>query len=56
MGQLTNISINFDKIDQTRLTKDKSGNLWLNLSSRSITQKERRVKTIRDKFFMVIWV
>lgn len=32
MGQLTNISINFDKIDQTRLSKDKSGNLWLNLS------------------------
>ena len=32
MGTLTNISINFDKIDQTRLSKDKSGNLWLNLS------------------------
>jgi hypothetical protein len=32
MGQLTNISINFDKIDQSRLTKDKNGNSWLNLS------------------------
>jgi hypothetical protein len=32
MGQLTNISINFNKIDQSRLTIDKNGNLWLNLS------------------------
>lgn len=32
MGTLTNISINFNKIDQTRLSKDKNGNLWLNLS------------------------
>ena len=32
MGQLTNISINFNKIDQSRLTIDKNGNSWLNLS------------------------
>ena len=32
MGTLTNISINFNKIDQTRLSKDKNGNSWLNLS------------------------
>jgi hypothetical protein len=32
MGQLTNISINFNKIDQSRLTIDKKGNSWLNLS------------------------
>ena len=32
MGTLTNISINFNKIDQSRLTIDKNGNSWLNLS------------------------
>jgi len=32
MGQLTNISINLNKVDKSRLTKDKNGNSWLNLS------------------------
>lgn len=32
MGTLTNISINFNKVDKSRLTKDKNGNSWLNLS------------------------
>ena len=32
MGTLTNISINLNKVDKSRLTKDKNGNSWLNLS------------------------
>ena len=32
MGQLTNISINLNKVDKSRLTIDKNGNSWLNLS------------------------
>ena len=32
MGQLTNISINLNKVDKLRLSKDKNGNSWLNLS------------------------
>ena len=32
MGKLTNISINLNKVDKSRLTKDKNGNSWLNLS------------------------
>jgi hypothetical protein len=32
MGQLTNISINLNKVDKSRLTKDKNGNSWLNLT------------------------
>ena len=32
MGTLTNISINLNKVDKSRLTKDKNGNSWLNLT------------------------
>lgn len=30
MGQLTNFSINLSKVDKSRLTKDKNGNIWFN--------------------------
>ncbi len=32
MGQLVNISVKFSAVDQSRLTTDKNGNQWLNLS------------------------
>ena len=32
MGILTNISMNLNKVDKSRLTKDKNGNSWLNLT------------------------
>ena len=32
MGQLVNISVKFSAVDQSRLTTDKNGNKWLNLS------------------------
>jgi hypothetical protein len=32
MAQLVNISVKFSAVDQSRLTTDKNGNQWLNLS------------------------
>lgn len=32
MGQLVNISVKYSAVDQSRLTTDKNGNQWLNLS------------------------